>query len=349
MSFRVCIIGCGRHSSQVHGPSLCHYAASSSAVELAGACDLDATRAEAFAREFKFARAYSNAHQMVEAEHPDAVVVVLPPELLGPACRDLLLAGVPLLVEKPPALTTENLEKLIGWAKAGNCAVQVAFNRRYSPLFVAARRILDEQIPLSGVFRVDYEMVRWRRRDPDFSTTAIHALDAAMFLARSPFSRVDLEYQERPDIGPGVVNIEARGECRGGAQVRLSFQPVAGVVVERASVHAPDHSLMLNVPLWNAGGGLEHWKNGKLATRHDCSRTAQGDHLCQWGGFAAQIRAFLDGVRAGAQLTPTLEDARQPVRLMEAIRRRLTEIRFEETRRGGADARDVASLNINPP
>lgn len=328
MSFKICLIGCGRHAAQVHGPSLRHYAATTARTRLAAVCDLDRTRAEAFAREFGFGRAYSDVDEMILKEQPDAVSVVLPPQGVAAVCRTLLERGIPLLIEKPPALTAEGLRELIGWAETGGAVTQVAFNRRYTPLFVDAHRLLEEQAPPETVSQIDYDMIRWDRRDPDFSTTAIHALDAVLFLARSPYSRVRIDYQERPERGQGVANIDLTGVCRSGTRVRISFQPVAGVVLERVAVHAVNQSLLMEIPLWSAGGRLRHWKNDVLVAQRSGDEEGTGSQLFEWSGFAAENRAFFDAVRTGRRPSPCLKEAEQPVVLMEAIRNRVREVSF---------------------
>ena len=45
-------------------------------------------------------------------------------------------------------------------------------------------------------------MTRVDRRDPDFSVTAIHGIDAVRFLARSDYAHVRFRYQEHPTSGP---------------------------------------------------------------------------------------------------------------------------------------------------
>ncbi len=55
-----------------------------------------------------------------------------------------------------------------------------------------------------------------------------------------------------PTLGPGVANIFMDAVMASGATAHLAFCPNAGVVVERAKVHAGGHSLFLQVPMWDA-------------------------------------------------------------------------------------------------
>jgi len=65
-------------------------------------CDLDPARAEAFRRDFGYARAFTDPVAMLEAERPDAVVVVVPVEQTVAVGSLVLERGLPLLLEKPP-------------------------------------------------------------------------------------------------------------------------------------------------------------------------------------------------------------------------------------------------------
>ncbi len=328
MGFKICLIGCGRHSRHVHGPSLRHYVRDEPDAFLAGVCDLKLAATEAFRREFGFARAYTDVEAMIAAEQPHAVIVVLPPPAVTTVCRALLEKGMPVLIEKPPALTDAGLQDLIAWARAGGAPTQVAFNRRYTPLFVQTLQDVTRHTTPEDVFQIDYEMVRWGRRDTDFSTTAIHALDTVLFLARSPYERVWIRYHELPEYGAGVANIELSGVCESGTRIRISFQPMAGLVTERATIHALNHTWSIDVPVWSAGGQFRHWKDDTLVAENSTNIVGSNCELHEASGFAAEIRAFFTAVQTGETPTPSLAEAIQPVVLMEAIRQRTTEVDF---------------------
>ena len=77
---RLCQVGCGEHARVAHGPSQARCARERGDLVLAGCSDLDAARAEAFRRDFGYGRAFTDAAAMLDAERPDAVVVVVPVE-----------------------------------------------------------------------------------------------------------------------------------------------------------------------------------------------------------------------------------------------------------------------------
>jgi len=326
---KLCQIGCGEHARVAHGPSQARCARERGDLVLAGCCDLDPERAESFRREFGFARAFTDPVAMLETERPAVVVVVVPVERTVTVGSMVLGRGLPLLLEKPPGETVAEVDRLI--LAAGKAARtiphQVAFNRRFAPLVRELRRRIEEAGPLQ---HLHYEMTRVERRDPDFSTTAIHGLDAVRYLAGGDYAEARFRYREMPELGKGVANILVDAIMTSGATAHLAFCPVAGVLVERAAAHAHGHSLFLHVPMWSgvdSPGRLWHFAGGKLAADLGGDRLGDGTALFELGGFYRETVAFLDAVATGRAPSPSLREARQSVEIAERIRARATEYR----------------------
>jgi len=302
-------------------------------VELAACCDLDAGRAADHRQRFGFARSYTDPLAMIEKERPDAAVLVVPDDVtceLG--CR-ILERGIPLLIEKPPGRTVEETDRLIAAAEAGGrgggpVPHQVGFNRRFVPVVREARRRLAALGNAADIQHVHYELTRVGRRDSDFSTTAIHGLDAVRFLAKSDYAHVRFRYQERAALGPGVANIFVDAVMASGATAHLAFCPVAGVVVERATVHAGAHTFFLRIPMWgafDAPGRLEHLEDGRLVADVAGDDVTVGSAAFEQGGFYAEYEAFLGALAAGRPPAPSLRESRQSVEVAGCIRGRESE------------------------
>ena len=248
----------------------------------------------------------------------------------------ILSRGIPLLLEKPPGETVDEVDRLAAAAREGgrggrDVPHQVAFNRRYVPL-VAALRDGGSNVsgPAAPLQHVRYEMVRVNRRDPDFSTTAVHAIDAVRFITGSDFAEIRFRYQDLPALGAGVANIFMDAVMRSGATAHLSFCPVAGVVVERAELHARDHTFFLEIPMWNGYDSpgparaprARHGRRGH--SRRDGRRGA--GRWC-WAGSTASTRRSSVISRRGGRPAPTARGARQSVEVAEAMRARRSEWR----------------------
>ena len=324
---KLCLVGCGEHATSSHGPSLALYRRTHPALELLGCCDIEPVRARAFAADFGFARAHVDAAAMLDAERPDAVVLVVPDTRCADLACLVLERGVPLLLEKPPGRTVADVDRMLAAARRPDGTLvphQVAFNRRHAPLVRALRERLDALGGAGAIQHVRYEMVRVNRRDPDFSTTAIHGLDAVRFLAGADYASARVRYQELPGLGEGVANLFVDATLSSGATAQLSFCPVAGAVVERACVHLHGHTLLLEVPMWSgfdAPGRLQHLEHGRLVAEvrgEECEAFVQG-------GFAAEVAAFLDAVAEGRRPAPGLAESRQSLELACVLRARVEE------------------------
>jgi len=320
----LCTIGCGEHAESSHGPAQARYAASHPGTVRAGCCDVDAARAERFRRRHGFARAYTDAMAMIEAEGPDAAALVVPDDVTAELGAALLARGVPLLIEKPPGRTLEEVDRLLAAAERSPRPVphQVAFNRRFVPLVREAHRRLAAIGPPSAIQHVRYEMTRVDRRDPDFSTTAIHGLDAVRFLAAADYVEARFRYQPLPSMGPGVANIFLDAVMASGATAHLAFFPAAGAVLERATIHAATHTLLLRIPMWggfDSPGRLQHLEGGRAIA--DIAGEAGAEPFVL-GGFLGEYEAFLGDLAAGRVPSPSLDESRQSVQIAECVRRR---------------------------
>jgi myo-inositol 2-dehydrogenase / D-chiro-inositol 1-dehydrogenase len=326
---RLCLIGCGEHATSSHGPALALYRTAHPGFELAGCCDVEAARARAFAAGFGFARPYEDAAAMLDAERPDAVVLVVPDTGSADLACLVLERALPLLLEKPPGRTPADGDRMLAAARRPDGTIvphQVAFNRRYAPLLRTLRARLDALGGAAAIQHVRYEMVRVNRRDPDFSTTAIHGIDAVRYLAGADYAHARMRYQELPALGKGVANLFVDALLSSGATAQLSFCPVAGAVVERACLHTHGHTLLLEVPMWSgfdAPGRLQHLEHGRLV---EDLRGERSEAFVQ-GGFAAEVAAFLDAVAEGRMPAPGLAETRQSLELACVVRARGKEYR----------------------
>jgi len=333
-NMNLCMIGCGQHAWSSHGPAQARYAAQHPEVRLAACSDVEPGKAERYAERFGFGRAYTDALVMLEAEKPDAVALVVPEAVTTDLAAAVLERGLPVLIEKPPGRTIEEVDRLIAAAerigRGGAVPHQVALNRRYVPLVREVRRRLAVLGDATRIEHLHYEMTRVDRRDPDFSVTAIHGIDAVRYLAASDFADVRFRYQEHPHLGPGVANIFMDAVMASGCTAHLAFCPTAGVVVERATVHASGHTFFLRVPMWDAfdsPGRLEHVENGRPVADLTGDSVSDGPASWERGGFFAEYAAFLGDLAAGRTPTPSLREARQSVAVAEAMRQRRSELR----------------------
>lgn len=325
MSFTICIIGCGSQATKVHGPSYTKYAATHPDTLLAACCDLNEEKAIAFRDSFGFARHYTGIETMLRAEKPAAVCLVAPEPLTCELSCRVFRAGYPLMMEKPPGLTVTEIEQMITAADEMGVPSQVAFNRRYMPLLTTMKRMVKERIAPETIQFLRYDLVRSGRKDPDFSTTAIHGIDTVKHLLDSDYAHIDFEYQEFSHLGPNVANIYLHCRMKSGALAHLEFCPVAGVHVERATLHAEDHTFYLDLPTSRGldwPGRLRHVE--RAVVKADISAPELSGSTAEFVlmGFYAENERYFEDIRNGRRPVGDLRSAHQSIAIAEGIRTR---------------------------
>lgn len=319
MSIKVCMVGCGGFARLCHGPAQRKLRDTGADIELSACCDADLESARSYSASFGYARYYSDLRGMLSIEKPDAVVAAVPPAITPRVAGLVLKLGFPLLLEKPPGLSPVELEQLISAAREGGARAQVGFNRRYMPVVRRAMAILDGALGAERVGRIDYEMIRYDRWDADFSTTAIHAIDAALYLARSPFRAAEIRFQPQRSGERVATNVVIDAECDAGTRVQIRILPVSATNSESAWIHGVGQSVGLRIPMSphsHGDGCVEHWRADALLEAFSDREYGPVDRL----GVLAETQAFLEAVRSGARFSPGPGDCVQQVALMEAVR-----------------------------
>ena len=89
--------------------------------------------------------AHTDLGQMLEAEHPDAVLVCLPPDRTAAACRVLIERRVPFLTEKPLAAVAADAEAAERDLEGVDLVVAVGYNWRGLDFLPAVRERLADR------------------------------------------------------------------------------------------------------------------------------------------------------------------------------------------------------------
>lgn len=324
MAFKICTIGCGNHSALVHGPSYQKYVRETPDTILAACCDLNEEKALAYRERFGFKTFYTDMNEMLDAERPDAVCVVVPESHVCSTSVAVMEKGYHVLLEKPPGLDREECLRLIDAAQRAGVINQVAFNRRHMPLLTELKARM-EQLEPGTIQNIFYEFYRYDRKEPSFETTAIHGIDVVKYLAGSEYQEVRFTYQELPAMGKGVVNIYLDCQFENGIRARLNFCPCSGVIVDRACVNASGHTFFLRTPIWNGydtPGSLTHIRAGVPETVITGMDLGCGQEMFETNGFYEENRAFFEDVRSKKFGRNDIRSALQSVEIAQCIRER---------------------------
>lgn len=126
------IIGCGAVAREIHVPILQHLPD----VELGGVCDVDPTSLSSITGP----NAYTEYEDMLARENLDVVHLCTPPNIRLEPIRKVADSGIPLLVEKPTALTLDTLEQIRTIRDEQGVKVCCVQNVRFWDLFEEVRR-----------------------------------------------------------------------------------------------------------------------------------------------------------------------------------------------------------------
>lgn len=322
---KFCLIGCGDIATNMHAPSYVEYKKKHPQFELAACCDPIESRAKAMQQRVGFQRCYTNHQEMLRLEKPDVVSVIVN-ETAAPAVGiDVLRAGIPMMIEKPPGRSSADTIALALEARKGNVPCQVAFNRRYMPVLTAMRNSAPEKIQL-----ISYDMFRYERNDRLFANTAVHAIDAVRFLAQADYAHVTFNYFEMPEYGEGVCNIFMNCEMTSGAQAQIRICPMSGASLERAAIHGRGCSIMGYTPAWgnyDSPGRIEIFRDGKAPT----TVSFAPQEVFQNNGFCAENEAFFDAIERGESPKLNLEAAINTMLVKECIDHRQKEFLISQT------------------
>ena len=137
---RVAIVGCGG-ISHAHGNAWRNLPE----IEIVGACDEKFESLARFATQFNVENTYNDLRQMLEKQQPDVLVVATWPASHLKNVLEAVRCGVKaILVEKPIAVTSTQLEQMIQVTERANILLMEGFMYRHHPLTLAVKQKIEE-------------------------------------------------------------------------------------------------------------------------------------------------------------------------------------------------------------
>ncbi len=191
---RIAIIGLGAISQTAHLPALVKMRG----LSVAALCDNDPGKARALAQRFAVPNTYSDIEDLLEAERGlDAVVITTPSHLHEPHALSALRAGLHVLVERPFALTSRGVERIVAAARKADRRVFVANNHRFRSdvqalsAFLHGSELGKVHSVRAGVYRMHGPTSSWRSRRAEagggaFLELGLPMLDLAAWLGDFP-------------------------------------------------------------------------------------------------------------------------------------------------------------------
>ena len=294
-ALQIGFIGAGNYASSMLLPHLVKEAG----VELARVSTRRSLSAVNAQRKFGFRTASTDTDALLHDPSIDAVFIVTRHSAHADLTCRALEAGKAVFVEKPLALSSEELDRILMTVDAtGNDRIMVGFNRRFSPLLVEMRRRFG------------------RSSEP---TTARYLVNAGRLASDSWYRDAELEGSRF--VGEGGHFVDTMSWWIGSDPVEVTTLPAGGGEEMQISLRYADGSLATITYLTEAhrrfpketfeassGGRAARLDNFKRATVWSGTHARVRRRLgAADKGQRAQIRSFLMSVRTDGPMPIALE------------------------------------------
>ncbi|MGQ0713610.1 MAG: Gfo/Idh/MocA family protein [Gemmatimonadaceae bacterium] len=192
-AIRIGVVGVGAIAQIAHIPVL----SKMRGAQLVALCDNDRPKARSLADRFGVPDVFTDIEDLLEFDELDAVVISTPNHLHEPHVLSALQAGVHVLCERPLAMTSRGIERILAAAQRKERKVLVALNHRFRSDVQALDRFLrgGELGRLTGVraghYQVKKSLEGWRHRRAEagggaFLEYGLPLLDLGLWLADFP-------------------------------------------------------------------------------------------------------------------------------------------------------------------
>jgi len=268
------MIGAGDRA-QIHYSSL----AEMNDVEIAALCDLNEGKLNTTAERYQIKNKFTDYKLMLERMDLDGIYIIMQSYYLDPIVTYCLDQGKNVFIEKPPGIAAEQTQKWANLALKKNCKTMVGFQRRFHPISVKAKRIVEERSKilycmasfhkhqLSSPPRQWMEIIQGRESSSQFPTSysgysvrvvnqllddAIHAVDMLIWMGgevRRVNSLLGQLYADPIYFDPLHINFwTAALEFRSGGVGFLNCNRTAGGRALYFEMHGKGISAYGNIP-----------------------------------------------------------------------------------------------------
>lgn len=314
---KVAIIGAGGRALSAHYPALHELPTA----RLVAVCDLDERRARAAAEKFGIPGRYSNYLEMIDKEKPDAVYAIMPPQHLYDVAASVIERGCHLFIEKPPAVTAEQVRQLALLARKHKALTGVTFQRRFSPLIRRGKQRCEARGPVHTAHASFYK--NWVGGGPYYkgamdmlTCDGIHAVDTLRYLCGGEVLSVASD-SRRLDGGHWNIHL-ALVRFSSGATGLLLNNFMTGRRMFTVEVHAPGISFFGDPE--EGGRVFADNKLEPVEVLDPFALSGSREAYRAFGGYDVNLH-FIECVQQGRQPETNFEDALKTMELVEAIYR----------------------------
>jgi predicted dehydrogenase len=324
---RVALIGAGMMATRHHYPSL----ASFPDVDLVAISDLVEDKAHHAAARFGIpaAAVYTDAAAMIATHQPDAVYILMPPQIVFAPAHHALTHGCHVFIEKPLALTVTQAESLAYTAGEHDRLTQVGFQRRHVPAITTLRAEVEQRGPIHTAnitfIKSTSDLTQpggyYNGAIDPLTSDGIHAVDTMRWLCGGEVEEVHAFNRRRYIPGPVANDHTILASFSNGAVGTVHFSLITGRRIFRAEIHGQNITATIDP---DGESFIVADDGGQV--RRPSAAYAQGtvpegtaiDHNHALG-FWHENRHFIDSIKAGTQPSANFHDAVKTMRLVASI------------------------------
>lgn len=312
---RVGMIGAGGMANSVHYPSLAEF----EDAEISAICDLDGDRLKKTADKYNVEKRYSDYKKMISEVELDAVYIIMPPHHLFDLVIQCLNRKLNVFIEKPPGVTPEQTRNMALTAEKKDCLTMVGFNRRFIPLMVKVRGMVEERGPILQCAATFYKNSigagpYYNGAIDILTCDAVHAVDTLRWMGgevlalASDIRSLHAEYEN---------SFNALMRFEEGATGFLLTNWVVGKRVHTFEMHAKGISAFID----GNGKAFVYSDNKEEGIALDACEVAGSKENHKYYGFYAENRHFIDCIKQKQMPQTNFTDAYRTMELVENIYR----------------------------
>lgn len=300
-------------------------------VEIAAIYNRTEERARALMTQYGISRYYANWREMLDAEKPDFVDIITPPDTHEEMCGDAADRGIHIICQKPLASTLETSERIVQQASSAGVRFMVHENFRWQPWYRAIKQVQQDGVigsftHLSFLMRMGdgWGHDAYLARQPFFREyprlliyeTGVHFIDTFRYLLGEPTSV--MAHIRR-------MNTVIRGEDT--AQLLFTFDSGATAVWDanrynETEAESPRYTFG-ELRIDGTGGHLTMAADSTIRVKRLGEPASELAYARERKNFAGDCvyalqRHFVDCMVSGSPFESTGEDYLKTIRVVEA-------------------------------
>ena len=320
---RIAFVGAGNHSTQSLYPNIAHIPE----FDLVAVCDLIEERVHSATRRYGALEWFTDVETMLDRVEPQGVCICGSPDMHHTVGLQVLRRGIPIFIEKPPAMTLAHAQELADMARAHRTWGMVAFMKRFAPANLVAKEFL--QSPdfghLSSITLIHgsgpYEDMRRM-----LLFNGIHMIDLGRFFAGDVVQVFAYGYSDGVRAQAVSATMRFANGCVGQLNMNSGhhwsdcFEQTylsgseAGIVVDASQAT----EIMSSSRRFAQGEGLHlfGWSS-RYYVSGNMAGWAAGGHYTR--GYCGELSHFARSILGLVEPTSTLDDGVKAMRIIDSI------------------------------